>query len=281
MLRILIGPSTYRILKSMDTQNPFVITHSVNHKAAEKSHALLAKTLANSITYKVTEDPTDPVPDIVFAANGGLSLPRLPEKVMILPNMKYKQRKAELPFLKSICDDLGVKTVYFPSDAVFEGQAEAKWFHSGKLLLCGYGHRATKQSFIILARMLKQIYHYYKVEPPKVVAISIKDPKFFHLDAALLEYDDKVIAHRRAFSPSALAAMQRALGVENVTILDSDDDFCLNSIVDGKQLITHKLKDPVLKPLLERLTGRKVLEIDASEFEKAGGSNRCMVLDIF
>ena len=71
MLRILIDPSTYRILDSMDTQNPFVKTHTINHKAAEKSHALLAKSLRNSITYKVTEDPKEPVPDIVFAANGG------------------------------------------------------------------------------------------------------------------------------------------------------------------------------------------------------------------
>jgi hypothetical protein len=55
MLRVLIEPSTYRILDSMERQNPFVKTHSINLKAAEKNHALLAKTLTNSITYKITD----------------------------------------------------------------------------------------------------------------------------------------------------------------------------------------------------------------------------------
>lgn len=282
MRRILINPSTYRILDFQEKQNPFVSKSQViHHSKAEKSHEKLAAALHSTAVYKIVEDPTNPVPDIVFAANGGLSLPRLPEKVLILPNMKYPQRNAELPYLKAIADSQKIKTVFFPPTAVFEGQAEAKWFFGGKLLLCGYGFRATKHSFTVLTQLLNNIYTYYGVTPPKVVAIPIKDPKFFHLDAAMLEYDDKVIVHRRAFSPSTLQVLKDTFGHENVTVLDTDDDFCLNSIVDNKHLITHKLKDASLRPTLERLTGRKVIEIDAAEFEKSGGSVRCMVLDLY
>jgi N-dimethylarginine dimethylaminohydrolase len=281
MLRVLISPSTYRILDFQEKQNPFVEKDTViNSAKAEKAHTTLASALANSVVYKVTEEPRNPIPDIVFAANGGLSLPRLPEKVLILPNMKYPQRKAELSYLKAIADSQKIKTVFFPHNAVFEGQAEAKWFFGGKVLLCGYGYRATKHSFSILAKLLNNIYTYYGVLPPKVVAIPIKDPKFFHLDAAMLEYDNKVIVHRRAFSPATIQVLKITLGHENVTAINTDDDFCLNAIVDNKHLITHTLKDPLVGPILERLTGRKVIQIDATEFEKSGGSVRCMVLDI-
>jgi N-dimethylarginine dimethylaminohydrolase len=195
--------------------------------------------------------------------------------------MKYAQRKAELPYYKSIADNLKLKTIIFPPSHVFEGQAEAKWFFGGKLLLCGHGHRATFQSFKILKELLHNIYGYYGVEPPKVIILPIKDPKFFHLDAAMAEYDNKVIVQKRAFSSSSLAMLRHALGAENVTVLDTDDDFCLNAIITKKHFITHKLTNHELKPFFEHLTGRKVIQIDASEFEKSGGSLRCMVLDIY
>jgi hypothetical protein len=133
--------------------------------------------------------------------------------VIILPHMKYPQRRAELPYLKSIADNIGLRSIYFPFTAVFEGQAEAKWFHGGKLLLCGYGHRATKQSFVILNTMLRDNYGYYGKEPPTLLAFPIRSAKFFHLDAAMLEYDDsKCIVHKRTFSSESIAKLKRSLG---------------------------------------------------------------------
>lgn len=280
MLRILINPSTYKIFDFQEKQNPFLSTCEIDNTEANKSHKKLAQTLTNSIVYKVKTSHDNPIPDIVFVANGGLSLPRLPEKVMILPNMKYAQRKNELPFLKAILDDQKIKSVFYPADAVFEGQAEAKWFFGGKLLIIGYGYRATKSSVKILSQILNNVYNYYEVTPPKVVGIEIKDPKFFHLDAAMLEFDDKVIVQRRAFSTATIKVLESLLGHENVFVLDTIDDFYLNAIIDNSYLITHKLEISELQPYLERVTGRKVLSIDASEFEKSGGSIRCMVLDI-
>jgi len=50
--------------------------------------------------------------------------------------------------------------------------------------------------------------------------------------------------------------------------------------VDGAHLITHKITDPQVKTFLEKKTGRRVIEVDTSEFEKSGGSVRCMTLDV-
>ena len=74
--------------------------------------------------------------------------------------------------------------------------------------------------------------------------------------------------------------LKELLGEENVAVIDTTDTFCLNAVVDGKNLIVHEVsaKD---KKFLEDTTGLRVKEIDVSEFEKSGGSVRCMVLDIY
>ena len=51
-------------------------------------------------------------------------------------------------------------------------------------------------------------------------------------------------------------------------------------MVDGDRLITHMLTAP-LKAHLEKITGKKIHMVDTSEFEKSGGSVRCMTLDVF
>jgi N-dimethylarginine dimethylaminohydrolase len=54
----------------------------------------------------------------------------------------------------------------------------------------------------------------------------------------------------------------------------------LNAVHDGPNLITHKLTDPSLKERLESITGLKVKQIDTTQFEKSGGSVRCMTLTL-
>jgi N-dimethylarginine dimethylaminohydrolase len=55
----------------------------------------------------------------------------------------------------------------------------------------------------------------------------------------------------------------------------------LNAIVDGKRLLTHKLQEVGLKEKLEKITGKQIHEVETSEFEKSGGSVRCMVFDLY
>jgi N-dimethylarginine dimethylaminohydrolase len=65
-----------------------------------------------------------------------------------------------------------------------------------------------------------------------------------------------------------------------ITLIDTEDPFCLNSIIDGDHLLTHVLNNNELKEFLEHKTGKKVIELDTSEFEKSGGSVRCLVFDV-
>lgn len=278
MRRLLICPHSFEVTLSQVGQNPFIAAEPIDKKSCERNHKLLERSIKNKILFHI--HPSEALPDVVFVANGGLSLIGLPEQLVVLPSMKYSQRKKELPYLKSIFSDLGIQTVTFPKTHVFEGQAEAKWFNNGKLLICGYGSgRATKESFIILEDLLNKIYSFYGIEPPKVLALPLKSP-YYHLDVAMMEFDNKCIIHKDALSPRSMTLLKNTLGEKNVHVIDTDDKFCLNAFVVGEKLICHKITDSELLHKLETITARKVQMIDTSQFELSGGSVRCMVFDL-
>ena len=282
MIRIFIDPSSFEILPMQHGQNPYI---DVSYDA-EKHKQLVLTQHAHVVSAFITPGIVAtlpfkrcPLPDIVFMANAGLSLPRLGRPLLLLPNMKYSQRKAELPYLKKIYHDIKLPVVEYPGSQPFEGQAELKWFDGGRKAICGYGHRSTKQTFVELDRLFQKL---YGADKPELLVIKLISDHYYHLDVAMLEYDDtKCIVHRKSVSPASIKKIETFLGKENVHVLDTSDSFCLNAVVDCGHLITHKLKDAKLKPLFESLTGRTVREVDTSEFEKSGGSVRCMTLDIY
>lgn len=276
MKHVLITPNTFQILEFQRNQNPYVTPFNHSKRKVLRDHRNLGSKVKDATIYTI-HPPRNPLPDIVFVANGGLSLWGLPEPVLLLPQMKYKQRQDELPYLKEICIDQGLIGIEFPSDEPFEGQAEAKWFHNGRLLVCGYGHRSTKKTFKILDTLLKQIYSKYNRYPPPLLVLPIESPDYYHLDLAMLEFnDDSCIIHKGAFSPTSIKKLREVLKVH---VLDTNDPFCLNSVVQEDTLLTPIVSDDV-KRYLEDVTGRRVIQNDTSIFNKSGGSVRCMILDI-
>jgi len=281
MYHICIRPTTFAIFHWQKGQNPYVNPHAdFTQEEVLEPHRKLEELLSNVKSYTVHPPVGLKLPDIVFTANAGLSLPGLPVSVMVLPSMKYKQRQDELPFIRSICRDLMIRTVSLPSSVVFEGQAEAKWFHGGSLLVCGYGCRGSKAGFVALERILTRIYQSYGRPVPRLLVLPFESCNYYHLDVAMMEFDDRAcIVHRAAFSPASLDLLRSALGPSNVHVLDTKDSFCLNAIVDGPRLLTHKVS-PAIRDKLESITGRSVVQIDTTPFEESGGSVRCMVLDV-
>lgn len=284
MIRIFIEPTTFEILSMQYGQNPYIIhtyeSRDKLHKAKVQHGQMIRAFTATPVIQTKLPKKTVHLPDIVFISNAGMSLPRLNYPLFILSNMKYPQRQAELPYLKKIFDDIKLPYIEYPGKEVFEGQAEVKWFHGGTKAICGYGHRSTKKTFEELDHFFEKIYG--RANKPELLPVHLASPDFYHLDIALLEYDDsKCIVQRNAFSAKTIRSIQDFLGYNNVTIIDTVDTMCLNAVVDGAHIITHKLEDPTLKPLFESLLNRSVKEVNTSEFERSGGSVRCMTLDIY
>lgn len=281
MLRIFIDSRSFEIIPFQAKQNPYIdiLYNAKKHRRSISSqHDAVVKSFCVYPTVKYDLPLSHIVlPDIVFCANGGLSLPRLGRTLVLLPSMKYKQRRDELPYLKQMYQSFGIPTIDYPGKEPFEGQAELKWFHGGTKAICGYGHRSTKKTFIELDRFFRKL---YGSKHPELLVVPLDSFDYYHLDVAMLDYSDTAcIVHKRAFSSSSLHAIQQFLGHSNVTIIDTPDTFCLNAVVDGKNLITHKL-NACDRKILAETTGCTIKEVDTSEFEKSGGSVRCMTLDI-
>lgn len=280
MIRLLIDPTQFQVLPEQLGQNPYLRKSIPHHKKKTRAqHQAVARAFQHSPVVVEHIPSVEPLPDIVFVANGGLALPRLGRPLVLLPNMKYAHRRAELVHLAHVFQCLRIPTLPYPGKQPFEGQAELKWFHGGRKAIGGYGQRATKQAFVELDQLFTKLYG--ARNKPELLVVKLVSPTYYHLDVAMLEFDDsKCVIHCRAVSERDLMRIQDFLGTENVTVIDTEDSFCLNEVVDGPNVITHRLTDPLIKPLLEQVTGRRVKQVDASEFEKSGGSVRCMVLDL-
>ena len=264
-----VRPDTFLIEKSLNTFTS--VSSPVNVPKAVAQHAALCR----EVNAHVAIPPRTKLPDVVFTANAGLYLPRLPQHTVLLSNMKHLSRAKETPFVQKYLHDLGIKTILFPKKEVFEGQGEAKWFYEGKLLVVGYGFRSTAATIPLLQRVLDKVYHKHNVIPPKVVGMEMALAKFYHLDIAMACTDStSCVAHTYAFKhPSKLEKWV------NVRWMDTKDPFALNMIVLKDRVVTHKLRYAKEKRLLEKVIGKPIVEIDVSEFEKSGGSVRCMILD--
>lgn len=280
--RILVEPSTFKITSEIEDENPYMDKiHPIDRKKVNESFIELVSHLNKRHIFEIPKSAN--VPDIVFIASAGLSLPRLPEPVVILPWMKYKHRRLELPYIRSIFQTLGVRCIEFPgsADAPFEGQPDTKWFHDGKTLVCGYGYRSTRKTFQILESLINQIYAAYDISPPNIHVFKKQHVDFYHLDIGMLEYNQtSVIIHSHLFSQEDKDRLRSILGRKNVHVIRSSDKFCLNAIDCGSHIIGHTMK-PSVSAYLHKIIGKPIYEIDMTEFQKSGGSVRCLVFDLF
>ena len=251
MQRLSIKPTTFNVFKFQDSQNPYIDSKSgIDMKKVVKQHTALEKVFSGSPVYEVKTDEI--LPDLVFVANGGLCFPGIP-KTILLPSMKYAQRRAELPYLIEIYKDMGL-TMIPPLTFPFEGQAELKWFPAKAKAIGAYGFRSTKKSFEMLETLMAKLYKRHGLEPPELLVVPLESADYYHLDVAMLEFDNQCIVHKRAFSDASIKKMRKFLGTEAVHVIDVKDSFCLNAVLDGDRLITHTLDSPT-KKLLEKITG--------------------------
>jgi N-dimethylarginine dimethylaminohydrolase len=279
MYHITVSPDTFELTESQEDQNPYIQLNSrLSLSKAKQQHNRVVEELNHNVHFKIKSKES--LPDLVFVASLGLSLPRLPEAVVILPNMKYESRKNEIKYAISIFDDLKIRSIPFPSTEPFEGQGEAQWFDGGKLLVVGYGFRSSKETVSVLRQLLTDLYNSYGVEPPKVLGVKLKSFDFYHLDMAMLPYTGTAaFVQKRAFSEATIARLRKEIG--EVRVLETHDEFCLNSVIETDKIITPKLSDPNIKRLFEETIGLPVTECNISEFQKSGGGISCLVFTVY
>ena len=111
----------------------------------------------------------------------------------------------------------------------------------------------------------------------RLVTLELLTPHFYHLDTCFFPLDDKAaLYYPSAFDTYGRKVIERF--IERPIAVSRQDaySFACNGLRVGRTVILNRASR-ALKTQLERL-GYKVLETPMSEFMKAGGSVKCLIL---
>ena len=207
-------------------------------------------------------DPEPGLPDMVFAANGGLVF----GGHALGARFTHAERRAEGPAYLRWLDGAGLKTVTEP---VHVNEGEGDFLVVGDLVLAGTGFRTDPGAH-------GEVQELFGVP---VLSLQLVDPRFYHLDTALAVLGDSDVAYfPGAFSPGSRAVLQRLFPD---AILASEADALvlgLNAVSDGRNVVLPSAATDLAGQL--RARGYNPVGVDLSELLKAGGSVKCCTLEI-
>lgn len=211
------------------------------------------------------------LPDMVFCANQTLpfSLSEQDRRGVVLSRMHADERKDEVPYFADFFEQQGYEVLTLPDtlDTDFEGMGDAIWHPGRTLLWGGYGFRTNPEAYEALSDLL---------EIP-VIILELTDPDYYHLDTCFCPLDSEhVIIAPAAFDEKGLALIERGFD----TVIEAPDEearhqFACNAhCPDGEHVLIQEGCEGTIDRL--RTEGFLPVELDTSEFLKAGGSVFCM-----
>jgi N-dimethylarginine dimethylaminohydrolase len=206
--------------------------------------------------------PEPGLPDMVFAANGGLVV----EGQALGARFTHAERRAEGPAYLRWLEGAGLKSVTEP---VHVNEGEGDFLVVGELVLAGTGFRTDPGAH-------GEVQELFGIP---VISLQLVDPRFYHLDTALAVLGDHDVAYYpEAFSPGSRAVLQRLF--PDAIQADEHDATVLglNAVSDGRHVVLPAAATHLADQL--RARGYIPVGVDLSELLKAGGSVKCCTLEI-
>jgi N-dimethylarginine dimethylaminohydrolase len=207
-------------------------------------------------------DPIEGLPDMVFAANGGLVVGGR----VYGARFTHAERAAEGPAYADWFRRRGFAEVREP-DHTNEGEGD--FLTLDEVILAGTGFRTD-----VIAHQEAQEF----LGRP-VVTLRLVDPRFYHLDTALFPLGGGNVAYYPgAFSPGSRAVLERLF--PDAVLASSGDALVLglNAVCDGHNVVINLEATRLIRQLEER--GYRPIAVDLSELRKAGGGPKCCTLEI-
>lgn len=202
------------------------------------------------------------LPDMVFTANAGV----VRDRTIILSRFRYPERRGEVKFFREYFLSLGYQFESLPH-GFFEGEGDALF--CGDKFVCGYGFRSDE-----LGAMLAG--YFVEKEP---VLLELVDPHFYHLDTCFCPIQTNngnlILCYLDAFDSFDQAKIERLGEVIPVSRYDAEHFVC-NAVQVGDKIITTPISIYLESALEKR--GIEPVEVDLSEFIKAGGAAKCLTL---
>ena len=213
-------------------------------------------------------DPEPGLPDMVFAANGGLVVGGR----AYTARFTFPQRSAEGPAYQKWFLSAGLIDVH---EAAETNEGEGDFLALANVILAGTGFRTTIAAHIEAAAVLDRA----------VVSLELVDPRFYHLDTALavLENGFGSAPAEIAYFPAAFSmhSQQTLRQLFPSAVIVNEADACafgLNAVSDGYNVVLPRDVTDMADQLCDR--GYNPVGVDLSEFLRSGGSVKCCTLEL-
>jgi len=207
-------------------------------------------------------EPVPGLPDMVFAANGGLVI----EGRALGARFTHAERRAEGPAYRRRLAEMDLEKVTEP---VHVNEGEGDFLVVGEFVLAGTGFRTDPGAHT-------EVQELFGIP---VISLQLVDPRFYHLDTALAVLDDTTVAYYpEAFSPGSRGVLQR-LFPDAILAAETDAVVLgLNAVSDGRHVVLPVAATGLAAQLRER--GYVPVGVELGELLKAGGSVKCCTLEI-
>jgi len=206
-------------------------------------------------------DPVPGLPDMVYAANGGLVI----DGIAYGASFTYPERQPEGPAYMHWFRENGFDV----REPRHVNEGEGDFLLVGETILAGTGFRSTSSSHAELAETFGR----------EVLSLELVNPSFYHLDTALAVLDDSTIAYLpSAFTEEGLGEL-RARYPDAILATEEDAAVLgLNSFSDGYNVVIAARARDFERQLAER--GYNPIGVDLSELLLGGGGVKCCTLEL-
>ena len=207
-------------------------------------------------------EPRPGLPDMVFAANGGLAI----DGLAVGARFRHPQRRAEEELYLRRLAALAPRGAHRPA---FVNEGEGDLLLTGAGILAGTGFRTARAAHAETAEVVGRPVH----------SMRLVDPRFYHLDTALCVLDDDTVA----WLPAAFDAPSRALVTrlfpDAITVAEDEALLLtLNAVSDGYHVVLPPGARRFAADL--RARGFAPVEADVDELRRAGGGIKCATLEL-
>jgi N-dimethylarginine dimethylaminohydrolase len=246
--------------------NPWMVgnIHASSRERAAQQWQNLYKAMTEIAEVEVVE-PQPGSPDMVFTANAGLEH----NGIVALSSFYHPERQDEEQHFRRWFNTAGYKIFDISRSIPFEGEGDALFFANGTRLWAGHGPRTSAASH----HLLREIWNV------EVVSLHLIDPRFYHLDTCFAPLaNDQIMYYPEAFDTASNAAIE-AFYPPSKRIIVSESDavhFACNAINIDETIILNQISRELTEQLQSK--GLRVIQINLSEFLKAGGAAKCLVM---
>ena len=212
-------------------------------------------------------EPQPGSPDMVFTANAGLER----NGMVAISSFFYPERQDEEKHFRRWFQNAGYNIFDISRSIPFEGEGDALFSIDGVRLWAGHGPRTAAASH----HLLREIWNV------EVVSLHLIDPRFYHLDTCFAPLaNGDIMYYPEAFDAASNAAIEAFYPASKRIIVSESDavHFACNAVNIEDTIILNKISRELTEQL--QYTGLRVVHINLSEFLKAGGAAKCLVMHL-